>query len=169
MSECFIYRTSRSFVKNIDKFSSIVYELFKNNISNLNNNHNIESIKKMLQSDNFFGVFVYDDQSDLSGYILGEFKVLDDSRYCYFIKYIYVVNKYRNQNIGTALLTKLKYEIKHEFGVNYIMVFSNVDDTKIYDFYIKNNFSIDILYDKKDGYKSFMSKHFLHVLLSIYL
>ena len=74
MSECFIYRTSRSFVKNIDKFSSIVYELFKNNISNLNNNHNIESIKKMLQSDNFFGVFVYDDQSDLAGYILGEFK-----------------------------------------------------------------------------------------------
>ena len=137
MSECFIYRTSKSFVKNIDKFSSIVYELFKNNISNLNNNHNIESIKKMLKSDNFFGIFVYDDQSDLVGYVLGEFQILDDSRYCYFIKYIYVVNKYKNQNIGSALLTKLKYEIKHEFGVNYIMVFSNVDDTKIYDFILK--------------------------------
>jgi GNAT superfamily N-acetyltransferase len=169
MSECFIYRTSGSFVKNIDKFSNIVYDLFKDNISNLNKEHSIENIKKMITSNNFYGIFVYDDQSDLIGYILGQFEILDDSRYCYFIKYIYVVSEYRGQNIGTALLTRLKYDIKHEFGVNYIMVFSNVNDTKIYDFYIKNNFSTDILYDKKEGYKSFLSRHFMHIILSIYL
>jgi len=169
MSDCYIYRTSKSFVKNIDKFSNIVYNLFKDNVSNLKKDHSVENIKKMLTSSDFYSIFIYDYKSSIIGYVLGEFELLDDGRYCYFIKYLYVTNEYKNENIEKALIARLKNDVKKEFGVNFIFVFCNVNNLKIYEFYKNNNFSIDKLSNKDFGYKEFLSKNHFHVILSCQL
>ena len=169
MSDCYIYRTSKSFVKNVDQFSNIVYNLFKDNISSLKKDHTVENIKKMLTSPNFYSVFVYDFKSSIIGYVLGEFELLDDGRYCYFIKYLYVTNEYKNKNIEYGLINRIKNDVKKEFGINFIFVFCNVNNLKVYEFYKNNNFSIDKLYNKDFGYKDFLSKNYFHVILSCQL
>ena len=65
MNECFIVKKTFSFNSNIDKFSKIILNNFKNIKDNRNLNHNIKNIKRMLTSNKFLGLFVYNTEVKL--------------------------------------------------------------------------------------------------------
>ena len=102
----------------------------------------------MLTSNKFLGLFVYNTEGQVVAYLLGEFETLPDSRLVFFIFYIYVSPKHRNKKIGSRLLYETKKIMKNEIGINFIMVFTNNNFNKIFNFYKKNGFIKDPMFLK---------------------
>jgi len=118
--------------------NTLVTTIYKNfaDISNQDGAiHTPQEISKLLKSSDFIGLFVYTEEKTIAGYLIGELKRLDDGRYVYYISYIYVANKYRNNKIGTYLMDLLIKKCKTIWGINFIVLTCDTKDPKIVKFY----------------------------------
>ena len=94
-------------VQDYDIFTDIVFDNFHhlNNVPHLH--HTKAEIKKVLMSKKFLGLFVFNSESKIIGYLIGEFMTLNDGRKIYYVSYFYVVTKYRKLGIGSHLINAI--------------------------------------------------------------
>ena len=184
MSDCFIIRKTFSFESNVDKFAKIILNNFKNTKDNKNLNHDFKNIKRMLKSHKFLGLFVYNKEGQIVGYLLGEMETIPDGRLVFFILYIFVSKSNRQKKVGTHLLFELKKVIKNEIGLKFIMVLCNNAKEGVCNFYSRNGFIKDPMFNdncKIDSqvycelmkstsmYESFFEKNSNYKLLTYYI
>ena len=103
--------------------------------------HNVNTIVQTLGADGNFCYLMYHDDK-LIGYLIGDFRVLPDNRYAYYISYVYIAENYRNKKLGTKLMNKLINKVK-EKGVKFIVLTVDIRDKKVVDFYVKYGFNKD--------------------------
>jgi ribosomal protein S18 acetylase RimI-like enzyme len=134
-------------IQNPDSFIKIVYNNF-NYLDDPNLNHNIGEIKRIILSDTFLGLLLYDKMSKpakIIGYLVGEFKQLDDGRYIYYITYMFVAKQYRMKNLGSMMMYKI-INVCKEHKIKYILLTYDTTDYKLCKFYKKFNFINDPIF-----------------------
>jgi GNAT superfamily N-acetyltransferase len=126
----------------LDNFVNIVYENF-NDIANIPKlNHTHKQIKKILSSDNSHSIIIIHNKQ-IIGYLLGETHILQDGRHIYFINYLYVAKKFRNKNLASSMMSKIKIWCRNK-KINFIMLNCDTNNKKVYDFYLKRGFMPDL-------------------------
>nr|QBK89318.1 MAG: acetyltransferase (GNAT) family protein [Mimivirus LCMiAC02] len=138
-------RELRKITNNPNPFTNLIYKHFFNIAKIPELEHTKINIKKLLLSDDMMGLLVYD-KNDLVGYLIGEFKTLLNGRHVYHISYMFILPEYRNRKIGTDLINRLikkcKIYKKHDSRMH-ITLTCDTYNKKVYNFYIKNKFTID--------------------------
>ena len=128
-------------IKNPDILANVIYNNFKYLYNYPELQHTVKDIIKVLQSDGNFCYLLYNDK-DLIGYLVGDFRVLPDNRYGYYISYVFISEKYRNKKLGSKLMNMLMNECKSR-GVNLIVLTCDSRDKQIISFYKKYGFKMD--------------------------
>ena len=128
-------------IKNPDILANVIYNNFKYLYNYPELQHTVKDIIKVLQSDGNFCYLLYNDK-DLIGYLVGDFRVLPDNRYGYYISYVFISEKYRNKKLGSKLMNMLINECKNR-GVNHIVLTCDSRDKQIISFYKKYGFKMD--------------------------
>lgn len=144
---------SSKFFKSINNsgFIKTVYENFINLTEDESLNHTEKEIHRLLNSNDFVGIMLLDEQK-LIGYTLGEFIKLNDGRHCYYISYIFVSKYYRNNGLASKMLNKI-LELSIRNGCTNIILTMDTSDTQLLDFYMNRGFALDIIlrkYSKHD-------------------
>jgi ribosomal protein S18 acetylase RimI-like enzyme len=103
--------------------------------------HNMKTIIETLRADGNFCYLLYYDKN-LIGYFVGDYRVLPDNRYGYYISYVYISKNYRNKKLGTKLMNKLIKSVR-EKGVKFIVLTCDIRDKKVVSFYTKYGFTKD--------------------------
>jgi GNAT superfamily N-acetyltransferase len=130
-------------IQDPNPLANLIYNNFKYLESDPKLNHNIFEIKRLLTCNEFIGLLVYDN-TKIIAYLVGETKMLNDSRLCYYITYFFVAEKYRNKKIGSGILNLLKQKCKN-WGIKYIILTCDTQDKKLIDYYIKKGFNVDTM------------------------
>jgi ribosomal protein S18 acetylase RimI-like enzyme len=128
-------------IKNPDILANVIYNNFKYLYNYPELQHTVKDIIKVLQSDGNFCYLLYNDK-ELIGYLVGDFRVLPDNRYGYYISYVFISEKYRNKKLGSKLMNMLINECKNR-GVNHIVLTCDSRDKQIISFYKKYGFKMD--------------------------
>ena len=68
--------------------------------------HTRDEINKVLNSNGCMNLLVFYNNK-LIGYLIGNFRTLQDSRYVFYISYFYISQEYRNRGIGSKLMNLL--------------------------------------------------------------
>lgn len=110
--------------------------------------HNKENIILNLQKELNLCYLVYN-KHQLIGYLVGDFRILSDNRYVYYISYLFISQLYRNKKIGGRLLKNIINKCKLE-GVNFIVLTCDTYDNKCMNFYKKYGFSKDPILGTND-------------------
>lgn len=131
--------TSR--IQNPMVLAQIVYKNFSYLTKYPELQHNINSIVEALNANENLCYLLYHD-THLIGYLIGDFRTLPDSRYAYYISYVYISEKYRNKKLGTRLMSRLINKC-NEKGVKFIVLTCDVRDKKVVKFYQKYGFNKD--------------------------
>lgn len=126
----------------VNPFLNTVYKNFEYISHNEELGHNENEIFRLLTSNKFYGILAYDATNKLVGYLIGEFKLLPDNRYAYYISYLFLIKKYRNKGIGTKLMKLLIDNCKAQ-GLKYITLTFDTNKKELYKFYEKFGFVID--------------------------
>lgn len=84
---------------------------------------------------------LYDDKK-LIGYLIGDFRTFPDNRYGFYISYVFIAEKYRNQKLGSKLMNLLIEKCK-KVSVKFIILTCDTNDKKIVNFYKKYGFKVD--------------------------
>jgi len=87
-------------------------------------------------------------QGKLIAYLVGDFRVLADKRYVYYVSYMYVVSEYRNKKIGSKLMDMLIKKCMMN-GTKFILLTYDSDDKKVERFYKRYGFVDDRLLGSK--------------------
>ena len=103
--------------------------------------HTKEDIVKALQSDGNLCYLLYDG-NNLIGYLIGDFRTLQDSRYAYYISYLYISKQYRDKKLGSRLMDKIIKKCQ-DTGVKFIVLTCDTKDDKIIRFYERYGFKVD--------------------------
>lgn len=119
--------------------------------------HTHDEINKVLNSDGCMNLLVFYNNK-LIGYLVGDFRTLQDSRYVYYISYFYISKDYRNRGIGSRLMDLLILKCRTK-GVKFIVLTCDSQDYKVMKFYRKYNFTTD----------SILSKNNRHDVYTLYL
>ncbi len=104
--------------------------------------HNIDEIKKLLTSGDMKGFLVFDG-TKMVAYLIGEFKQLPDGRSSYYITYIFVGANYRYKKIGSKMLALLQTKCVNEWGIKFITLTVDTNDTGLTNYYRRRGFSED--------------------------
>ena len=131
----------RKIISDVTPFASVIYNNFKYISQFPELNHNIEEIKKLLTNNKMMSLFIYNKKS-IIGYLVGEYKILNDGRSTYYVEYMYIAPKYRNRKLGTQLMSILNNKCKLN-GIKYITLTCDSLDKKVYNFYLKRGFKLD--------------------------
>ena len=131
----------RKFTSDITPFANVIYNNFKYISQFPELNHNVEEIKNLLTNNKMMGLLIYNKKS-IIGYLVGEYKILNDGRSVYYVEYMYISPKYRNRKLGTQLMNILNKKCKL-YGVKYITLTCDSMDRKVYTFYTKRGFKMD--------------------------
>ena len=127
-------------LKNVDTLSKIIFF----NFLYLQHEKNIQfsrtDIENILMSSDLLGWFLLDNNKNITGYMVGTVRVLDDSRRVYFMNYFYVIEEIRNRGYGT-LMTLNAFKYCKEHNISHIMLLTKKNDG----FFKKFGFSNDIL------------------------
>jgi len=125
---------------NINLFVPIVYGNFIHLKYHPNLLHNPTEIKKLLNDKTFLGIFIFDDNKKILGYLIGKTMILNDGRKVFYISYIYVSKKFRNKKLGSKML-----DIVHERKRNHdaIMLTCDTTDKLVLNFYLKRGYMLD--------------------------
>ena len=132
----------RKITSNVNPFANIIYNNFKYISKFPSLNHNVEEIKILLKNNNMMGLLIYH-QGYIIGYLLGEFKRLNDGRQIYYISYMYIAPKYRNKRLGSYLMKILNKKCVQQYNLKYITLTCDSKDNKVYNFYLKRGFKMD--------------------------
>lgn len=128
-------------INNPQVLANVIY----NNFSYLKDfpelGHTPGEITKSLQSEDNLCYLVYD-KNKLIGYLVGEYKLLNDKRYIYYISYLYVSEEYRGKQIGSKLMDIIINKCQND-GIEYIILTCDTWDEKIVNFYKKYGFVLD--------------------------
>jgi ribosomal protein S18 acetylase RimI-like enzyme len=129
-------------VQDYDIFTDIVFDNFHhlNNVPHLH--HTKAEIKKVLMSKKFLGLFVFNSESKIIGYLIGEFMTLNDGRKIYYVSYFYVVTKYRKLGIGSHLINAIINKCKLR-EIPTIVLTCDSENDNIYNYYLTKGFMPD--------------------------
>ena len=148
-NEIITFKISRSFKENIITFAKVVYSNFIDIKDDDIFNHTPGTVVDLLQSDKLIAIIGYNKDGKVISYLLGEKETLPDGRYVFFIIYLYVSKKYRNNKIGSELLRRLHNYLLFEVGgIRYIMALTDKRSQSVIYFYWKNNFKKDYMHDE---------------------
>ncbi len=112
-------------LKNIERFSKIIYINFLELQNQPDINFSIDDINSTLSSSGFLGWLLLKDDGTIVGYMVGELKDIGDGRFVYYLSYFYIVKKYRAKGLGFKMLLNCIEYIK-SINVKYIMLISNI-------------------------------------------
>jgi ribosomal protein S18 acetylase RimI-like enzyme len=115
--------------------------------------HTKKDIVKTLQSDGNLCFLIYDGDN-LIGYLIGDYRTLPDSRYAYYISYVFVSEKYRGKKLGTKLMDLLINKCKQS-GTKFIVLTCDTLDSKVTQFYKKYGFVIDPILGNRKRHEVF--------------
>jgi ribosomal protein S18 acetylase RimI-like enzyme len=139
-------------LKNIDKLSKIIFFNFIDLQYQPNIEFSIDDIKFTLASSELIGWFLMDDDNKIIGYLIGIIKQLEDGRLTYYISYFYIIQKYRNNGLGTKMLL-IALDYITSTNIKFIMLITKTN-SKAWDMYIKYGFLEDpIIKIKNYDYK----------------
>jgi ribosomal protein S18 acetylase RimI-like enzyme len=125
----------------VNDFADVIYDHFKEIRHQPNVLHSIPSVRELLSSNQMMGYVIYANNS-IIGYLIGERRVMEDKRDVYFLAYIYVIPKCRQQHIGTKMLQALITECKKQ-QINHIMLMCDTGNAMLSKFYGKFGFAPD--------------------------
>jgi ribosomal protein S18 acetylase RimI-like enzyme len=129
--------------RGINKFAKIIYANFIYFKKYPNLQHNIKELDRLLTDNNMYGLLVYQEKK-IIGYLIGEKKNLTDSRNIYYISYVYISPKYRNNGLASYLINNIKNKFKNK--LDGLMLTTDKDNEKLYNFYLKKGFMDDITF-----------------------
>jgi ribosomal protein S18 acetylase RimI-like enzyme len=127
-------------VSPLETLINVIYNNF-NYLTDPNLGHTKDEIYRLLTSNQLYGLLVYHDKQ-LIAYLIGEFKILVDNRYVYYITYIYVSDKYRNKRIGIRLIINILNKCNNK-GVKFVLLTFDTSNNKLIRFYNKLGFKKD--------------------------
>lgn len=119
--------------------------------------HTKQDIIKTLQADGNLCYLLYDG-NNLIGYLIGDFRTLPDSRYAYYVSYLYISKQYRNKKLGSRLMDKIIKKCQDN-GTKFIILTCDTQDDKIIRFYQRYGFKVD----------SYLGGNKRHNVFSLYL
>jgi len=128
---------------NINKLAKIIFLNFIKLMNQPNIEFSIDSIERLLVSNNLVGWFLLDNNDKNIGYIVGEIQRLKDGRLVYFISYFYISKNYRGKGLGKIMLLKCLKFIKDN-NIPFTMLITE-RDTVGYNLYKKIGFQNDPL------------------------
>ena len=128
-------------IQNPEVLAQVIYKNFNYLIKYPELQHNMKTIIETLKAEGNFCYLLYHDIK-LIGYLVGDFRVLPDNRYGYYISYAYICEDYRNRKLGSQLMNKLINKVK-EKGVKFIVLTCDVRDKQVVKFYQKYGFNKD--------------------------
>jgi ribosomal protein S18 acetylase RimI-like enzyme len=128
-------------IQNPELFANIIYNNFLYLTEFPHLSHNKKTIIDTLRLPNNLCFLVYNDDK-LIGYLVGDFKTLNDQRYVYYISYLYVLESYRSNGLGGQLMNLLINRCK-SLGVSFIVLTCDNHDPKVIKFYKKHGFVLD--------------------------
>lgn len=131
----------------IDYFSQMIYVHFKE-ISKIKElDHNVKSIKGLLEGK----IILLYTQNDLIGYLVYELKNVD-GRFMFYINYIYILEKYRSKHLGSLLINHvIKFCKKNE--IKFIVLTFDTTNEKLLKFYTTQGFKPDIIKTNYSNHK----------------
>ena len=152
MNKISIIETNK--ILNVQQLCNTIYNnfIYLSNIKLLM--HTKYDIQKILLSEQLLCYLIYFNNSSLIGYLVGEFRALNDSRYVYYISYLFVSESFRNKKIGT-LMMKLIIKKCKSLGVKFILLTCDSNDNKIVNFYKKLGFIKDPILNSTSRYQIF--------------
>ncbi len=146
---------SKSKKYNYSLLTDTIYENFRHLKKFKELNHTKKYIKENLSDSNNFIILCIDKNIDkIIGYLTGYSLILDDGRTVMYISYIYIVDKFRKNGIGSELLDICENYSNKE-NLDGLLLTFDTDDEKLMKFYEKRYFTLDFnlrRYQKYDVY-----------------
>jgi ribosomal protein S18 acetylase RimI-like enzyme len=128
-------------LKNIDRLSKIIFFNFIELQNQPNIEFSIKDIASTLVDESVVGWFLLDNSNKIIGYLIGTIKDIGDGRVVYYISYFYIIQKYRNNGLGTKmLLIALDHATKS--NIKFVMLISRIN-SKAWNMYLKFGFIED--------------------------
>lgn len=128
-------------IENPEIFANLIYNNFIYLEPTKHLSHNKQEILKTLKLDKNLCFLVYDNDT-LVGYLVGDFKVLNDQRKVYYISYFFIMEAYRSHGIGSQVMDMVKNKCK-SLNIPYILLTYDSNDNKLTKFYNKHGFTLD--------------------------
>ena len=131
-------------VKNVSNpklLASIIYGHFVYLKAYPELNHNLVQIEKLLTAQNNVSYLLYF-RNQIVAYMIGDTRYVADNRYVYYISYLYVIEKYRSQRIGSLLINQAK-KLCRDVGISFIILTCDKNNKKANHFYRKHGFVLD--------------------------
>lgn len=125
-------------MKNKNKYIEIIYKNFTNLI-NTEVVHSKQDIQRILNSDNYYGFFLYF-KNKLVGYAISEISIIQDGRKVLFLNYLYISSVYRRKGYGKLIMNKVIDYTKNELGINFIILIVEKNKISNINFYKKLGF-----------------------------
>lgn len=135
-------------IKNNNAITDVIYNNFVYLTDFPELKHTKEDINEIFDSEGHLSYLVYFNNK-LIGYLVGDFRLLPDNRYAYYISYLYVSKDHRKKKIGSHLMKNIITKCKKD-GVKFITLTCDTNDKGVINFYRKIGFAKDpILGDRK--------------------
>lgn len=112
--------------------------------------HTDSEIRRLLTSQDMFGVCVYDNNNTFIGYLVGERMNLADGRVVAYISYLYVSALQRQSGIGSKLIGWMKKYAVGKLGVQFILLSTLRVNAQAIKFYRKHQFTEEKLLSTND-------------------
>lgn len=151
MDKIIISETNK--ILNVNWFSDTIFKnfIYLSKVKELQ--HTKQDIVKLLLSKQLLCYLIYHNiynklmekyNKVLIGYLIGDFRTLNDGRSVYYISYLFISGIYRNKKIGTLVMKLLFKKCKY-LGIKFILLTCDSSNKKIVDFYKKMGFIKDPL------------------------
>jgi ribosomal protein S18 acetylase RimI-like enzyme len=131
--------------KTTKKLDNMIYKNFIDLVEDPKLLHTYDEINKLLHRDKVqFYVYMY--QNKIIGYLIGDILPLQNGynkRNVFFINYIFVAKQFRSSGLGNFLLN---FAINNatKYNLDGIMLICDTLNKKVYNWYIKRGFMLDI-------------------------
>ena len=128
-------------IKNPELLAKVVFNnfIYLTNFPELQ--HTKKEIVNILKLDSCLCYLLYDD-AKLIGYLIGDFRTFPDTKYGFYVSYVYISDKYRNRKLGSELMNHLIVRCKN-VNTKFIVLTCDTNDQKVVNFYKKLGFVVD--------------------------
>jgi ribosomal protein S18 acetylase RimI-like enzyme len=128
---------------NVNPFIDLIYNNFINLSKYPSLKHTKHDINKLLKSPGMRGYVTTVKNNKLLGYLIGEVIQLADRRKVFYISYLYIAKRFRNKKIGSKLMDTVISTFRSKYDG--IMLTCDTDDLKVFEFYQKKGFMLDLM------------------------
>lgn len=141
--------------KNIDMLANVIYHNFKF-LDNQNIIiHNKEYINALLRNENSYILFVYDNNNKIIGYLIGGITIKNNV-VIFYLSYIYVSPKYRNNGVGNKMMKTLLKYVKYSDITN-VMTIIDTRNHNVVKFFNSYKFVRDLNNSTGEQYDIFIN------------